>query len=291
MKDTYLILSLILLAGTMIACEPVVTHYSMGGIIPADQLKLTVKATTEGGNQIVLANETPRCAGWWDYGIGIARSDRDTIIIPYMGTHTITFKGMCDGGIVTTTRTVAVSKIDHAASPEWTMLAGSGTEGKTWTWEDDDDYYLDNISSDYQGAYGTGGYGNDYCSTWSGADAGGSVSGIDVPTDEEMVFDLNGGPNFTLRRTDGTVLQKGTFKFDMSATTALSNGSLWAIGQITFTGASIMLPYGCDMSPSDTIHTFDIITISEDRMVLAYSAAGTPLEAWETAYFWCFKAK
>ena len=56
------ILSIWLLA----ACDPVVDNKEMGGIVSESELKLDVHATTDGGNEIIMTNNTP---GVGSYGI------------------------------------------------------------------------------------------------------------------------------------------------------------------------------------------------------------------------------
>lgn len=57
------ILSILLLG----ACDPVVDNKEMGGVLSESELKLDVHATTEGGNEIVMTNNTPGVGSYWNH--------------------------------------------------------------------------------------------------------------------------------------------------------------------------------------------------------------------------------
>ena len=65
----------------------------------------------------------------------------------------------------------------------------------------------------------------------------------------------------------------------------LAGDALWAIGQFKTVGTTIL----CSISPDEgsiPVNTFDILELTENRLVLSYAPAGTG--AWGTAYFWVF---
>lgn len=268
------ILIAVLSALALYACDPVVDNKEMGGILSESELQLDVHATTQGGNQIVLINKTPNVGSYWNYITDVSTNQQDTILLPFLGKQTITFTGLCDGGTVTTTRTVNITTIDHKLANEWTLFAGSGIDGKTWVW---------NSSSPDDAVYGTGGYLGDSAPSWTVT----SVANVENSTDE-MTFDLNGGPNFTKKSADGTVLEKGSFKFNMSKVKNQSSSDPWSIGQLQFTGATVLSGHSF-YNPSNIIYTFDIIKLTEDELVLSYAADGTA--EWDEATFWSFKKK
>jgi hypothetical protein len=271
----------ILSALALSACNPVVDNKDIGSVLSEDQLDIVVKSTSEGSNEVILENNTPGVAPYWDYIIGKSTNQKEVIRLPFMGEMEIQFTAICDGGTVTTTRKVNIAKIDKPAEPEWTMFAGSGTEGKVWVW---------NVGEDNDVVYGTAGYGSgDPGPSWSTATAGSTIGGKLVPADEEMLFDLNGGANMTKRKIDGTVVEKGTFKFDMTKRKLLDDGTPWSIGQLDFSGVTIIC--GSECWSTTSVYTFDIISLSADEMMLAYSAPATPFGEWMEATFWRFKAK
>ncbi|MEG2514973.1 MAG: hypothetical protein RSA92_06515, partial [Bacteroidaceae bacterium] len=252
---------------------------SLGAINPESDLQLEVYSTTDGGNQIVLANNTKGVGTYWDYGLNKSIKQQDTVVFPFLGEQSIKFSGFCDGGIITTIRKVTITKIDHVVAPEWAIFAGKGANGKKWSW----DYEKkDDI------VYGNGGYLASLRPAWWQVSAGTMETGdFKQVLSDYMEFDLNGGPNFTKKRADGSVIEKGTFKFDMSKIKKLGDGNLYAIGELQFLDASILFAVAQD-DGNKPIFTFDIISLTEDKMVLAYAVPGTG--AWGNAYFWCFKS-
>ena len=59
------ILSIWLLA----ACDPVVDNKEMGGIVSESELKLDVHATTDGGNEIIMTNNTPGVGSYYPFWV------------------------------------------------------------------------------------------------------------------------------------------------------------------------------------------------------------------------------
>lgn len=83
------ILSIWLLA----ACDPVVDNKEMGGIVSESELKLDVHATTDGGNEIIMTNNTPGVGSYWDHITGISTQQTATAALPFLGEQTIKFIG------------------------------------------------------------------------------------------------------------------------------------------------------------------------------------------------------
>lgn len=261
-----------ILAGTITSCTPVCDDISAGDVVDENQLQIDVHATTDGGNQIVMINNTKGVGTYWDYVIGRSVAQNDTILLPFLGEQTITFTGLCDGGAVTTTRKVNVTKIDHAVAKEWALFAGTGTSGKTWAWDNTAD-----------AVYGTGGWMAEFVPDWTPI----AIADTEDPGGY-MTFDLNGGPNFTRYKSDGTVAEKGSFAFDMSDTTNNpDDNSIWSIGTLTLTGATVLNGHCYDSQEAQ--HTYKILTLTDDTLVLCAAPDGT--EAWENGTFWLFKTK
>lgn len=266
---------------TITACDPVVDNKSIGGVLSEDQLNLVVQSTSEGSNEILLENKTKGIGSYRDYIIGKSTKPQEIVRLPFVGELTITFTGLCDGGTVTTTRKVNVTKIDKEVEKEWTLFAGTDVNGKVWVWDADDNETV---------VYGTAGYGNDYAPGWSTFTLGQEVvEGKVVDPKEEMIFDLNTGANFRKVTSDGKELEKGTFKFDMSKQKFRAKGEIWSIGQLELFDATILCGSSCwNTTP---VYVFDIIELTEDKMVLAWAAEGSEFEVWNEATFWCFKRK
>lgn len=112
MKKTF-IFAIVLAGLTLCGCEPVIDDQAMGDVLTTEQLDIDVTNITEGSNAIVLKNNTPRTGAYWDTGIGVSTRQCDTIVMPYVGDIEIKFTGICDGGQVTTSRNVHITRIDH----------------------------------------------------------------------------------------------------------------------------------------------------------------------------------
>lgn len=265
------ILSLLLLG----ACDPVVDNKNMGGIMNESELQLDVHATTEGGNEIVMINNTPGVGSYWDHITGISTLKKATVALPFMGEQTITFIGFCDGGQVTTTRKVNITQIDHPVAKEWGLFAGAEISGKTWVW---------NFEGYDDAVYGTGGWLTEMSPSWDVM----PVEDLE-DADCELVFDLNGGPNLAKVDADGKVLEKGTFSFDMSTIKKNpDNGEQWSLGQLKLKGVSVLSGHAF-YDESEIITTFEILVLTEDELVLCWNPSDA--EAWTDATFWCFKKK
>jgi hypothetical protein len=268
------------------ACKTIEDRDEMGALLTNDQIDIDVYATTTGGNQIVLINNTSGVAGTWDYVIDKSTRKQDTVLLPFLGTSTIFFTATTAGGLVEVTKDVTISQIDHPTDTTWDNLAGSTSEGKTWVWATDhpDGY-----------AYGNGGYLGSTLPAWWKVDAA-TLDGWGVLNDE-MTFDLNNAANFTLvtgnTASDGPTAgtHKGTFSFDMSVTKLLdgSTTTLWSIGQLTLTGATISRGYQPNTTDHELIYEFDILKLTDDELILACSEPD--VSAWGTAWFWVFKRK
>ena len=263
------------MAFAVCGCDPIIDDNPIGDIVSPDKLNLEVYNVSEGSNAIVLKNNTPHTGSYWDYGIGTSTRQCDTIVLPYLGDIKIKFIGLCDGGQVETTRTANISKIDHPVQKEWTLFAGNGIAGKTWTW---------NIAGTDGAVYGTGGWLTEYAPSWD-------VKPLDELEDRNcsLIFDLNGGANVTKVDANGKILEKGTFSFDMSTTkNNPDDGQQWSIGQLTLSGVTMLSghPYG---DPSENVHTFEILKLDDNELVLCYNTPDA--EAWSDATFWMLCTK
>ena len=58
MMKKNIILALCVFSGLLFSCEPVVDDKPLGSVVDESKLNLEVHATTEGGNQIVMINNT-----------------------------------------------------------------------------------------------------------------------------------------------------------------------------------------------------------------------------------------
>ncbi len=271
----FCIFATLTIAISLAACDPLIDDQPMGAILSPQQLDIEVTNVKEGSNAIILRNNTPRTAAYWDTGLGLSTRQCDTIIMPYIGDVKVKFIGMCDGGQVETERSVHINQIDHPIQKEWILFAGNGAKGKTWTW---------NFDNTDEAVYGTGGWLTQDNPSWD-------VKPLSELEDRDcsLVFDLNGGANVTKVDVNGKVLEKGHFSFDMTATKVNpNNGKQWSIGQLTLTGVT-MLSGHAFYEPDKKITTFEILKLTDKELVLCYDAPDA--EVWNDATFWMLCAK
>lgn len=176
----------------MSCLSPIEGDETLGSAFPEKDLDIDVHTITPGSNKIVMINNTKGVGTFWDYIIGKSTRANDTILIPFLGTQTITFTGLSGGEPVVTTRDVEVERIDFPLDEMWSLLAGDDPAGKTWVWATGNPY--PNWAG-VPGLFGNGGDYDDIPAWWV-------VSAEEMNTwgclYDEMTFDLNKGANFTL---------------------------------------------------------------------------------------------
>ncbi|MDD4605851.1 MAG: hypothetical protein PHH10_06070 [Dysgonamonadaceae bacterium] len=274
MNKAILYISMLLMV-LFAACEPVENRLSMGDPISAEQLDLSVTPIMVDGkrsNKVVMENHSPVMSSW-NYGVGVSQKMTDTVLLVITGDNNIIFTGLNpDGSTITKTITVNVEELTFPVPEEWGYLCGDGE--KEWVWAE-------------TGPWGNGGYLASFAPAWWIVDHDGIEGQVEGEgPNTSMIFSINGA-SLTKNRNDGTT-DTGSFSFDMSKKKVTSGGVLWAIGQFKTVGTTIL----CGISPDEgkvPVNTFDILVLTEDRLVLAYAPAGTG--EWGTAYFWVFVPK
>lgn len=255
MKNKY-ILAMFLGASMLFSqCTP--DENELGEVLTENQLDISVTQKTEGDNVVYLENKTPGVLSFWDYGTGYSNEAKTTISIRFAGEYNIKFTALCNGGSVSTTRTVKVLNNDESyfSDPMWNLLT-DGSNGKTWVWND-------KVSA----CFGNGGQGSLAPEWWQ---VPYSDIAKDKSMDGEMTFNLNGAQNFTRNLNDGTV-SNGFFDLDV------------ANKRLTFTGANILR--GADyMSDGATGNYYVIMKLTDTELVLARQGGG-----WQNT--WMFRKK
>jgi hypothetical protein len=279
--------SILLLIGVVAflisSCVPIENRETAGPKLASSAISIDVHQTTTGGNQIAMINNTPGVAGMWDYLIAQSTRKADTILLPFLGSSTITFYATTAGGVVKVQKTVIITTIDHPTDTMWTHLAGTGA--KTWVW-----------ATDIPGGvvYGNGGWKGCNAPCWWTCKAA-DLSGWGCLNDK-MTFDLNQGANYTLVTgnigTDGLAAgtYKGSYSFDMTKKTKNDDGSIYAVGTVT-----VGQPFSRGFQPNEgsagnrpNIYTYNFLKINADMMYLEVPETATT-GAWGTAWFWMFK--
>ena len=265
------------LAILQFSCNPIEEDHKQGSVIAESELDLEVYPLTEGGNKIVMINKTPKIGAHWNYGSGISVRQQDTVLVPFLGEKEIVFTGICSGGTIMTSRKVLIDKILYPIEDEWALFAGTDKNGKTWMWD---------YTSPDDVVWGNGGYPGNTAPAWATIKAGDmDTQDPEVGKDGVMLFDLNGAANFTKIRQTGKIVEPGSFQFDMTQQTVRADGTPWSIGTLTIVDGTVLK----GVSPNEggkIVHEFDILKLTEDKMVLAHVLDN----GWE-AWFWCFKVK
>jgi len=265
-----------LFAVALVACDPIEDRQSLSGAITAEQLNIKATPVVVDGknsNKIVLENNSP-VLSLWDYGLGTTNKAYDEVLLVLKGENKITFTGLnADGSKITKELTVNVDELSFEVPAEWALFCGDGS--KSWTWDDSKERVWGNGS--YIGGTTPGWWGRsiDDINDDAGIDGAGA----------ELIFSTVGS-TLTKKKTDGST-DLGTFSFDMSKKTT-DGDKVWAEGKLYTKNVTVL--YG--VSPNEDkipVYEYDILTLTEDEMVVAYAAAGSGngSEAW----FWLFKAK
>lgn len=287
MKKVFSIITVALMALTLSSClEAAVDNDSLGDVLTAEEIaaNLDIHGITPGSNKVVIKNNNKGVGGMWDYLVGVSTAQCDTVLIPFLGEQTLTFYATCGGGQVVVKKTVQIDVIDYPLDPAWTMLAGEGTEGKSWYWNA-------NYPSGSWGCYGAGGYGwSNLGPNWSCTGIGESNGHTTVNPSEYITFDLNGGANATLHRADGSTV-KGSFAFSMT-TTPEKAGVGW-VGTLTLKGTS--LPCGFTYyDGGESTGTYDIALFNDKEIILIEPDPGAIFcdPAWAScSTHWCFTSE
>ncbi|HEY4786885.1 MAG TPA: hypothetical protein VIH57_12590 [Bacteroidales bacterium] len=281
--------SLIGLAMVLLAsCSTIEDRDSMGALATKDQVNLTVVNTTtthsgKKGNQIVVTNVSTQYAGQWNLLVRRSNKTVDTVILPFLGKVTLPFIATSDGGLVRDSIVVQIDTLDHPVDPAFSLLAGTTSAGKTWVWATD-------IPGNH--FYGNGGYQNDLLAAWWTPTTTDLSGWGDL--NDQMTFNLNGAANFILvtGNTENNGMypagtHAGSFSFDMTKGKTKSDGTVWSIGTLTITGSTVsrgISPNEGTSTGRPIIHTFDILKLNNNELVLCYNTPGGG-EGW----YWAFK--
>ena len=248
------------------ACEPIENRDTLSNSFDPDEIQLEVIQSTTGGNEFSLRMNTPGVTGYWDYLIDRKFTDRvDNIIFPIMGTSTITYyvttpylenNDINNVNYIAKTVDVTVTQIDHPLPEAYYKLVGANLEGKTWV--------FDGVGGDNGLWYYMTDPGNWLGLWWN---AGGTCC---PPGDAsgKMVFDLNGGANYT---------------YYASPTAAAVTGTKWSFNKdftkLILTGDANLLGYR-----DGDGKVFEIKEFTADRLTLFVSASSQG-----TGWVWKFK--
>ncbi|MBN1185198.1 MAG: hypothetical protein JXB49_23130 [Bacteroidales bacterium] len=270
----------------LFACDPIEDRESMGIIPPLSSIDVDAHGISPGSNRIVLENNTPEYNVVWDYIINSSKKQNDTIDLPFLGVQEITAHVFTDGGMVDVPINVDITTIEYPLDAQWSLLAGTDVNGKTWVWAGDNPYATTSILGFPEPAvWGLGGGATALLPDGNLFALGATSIQYVVPqylmmpgdAMGTMKFDLNGAANYTY--TDmadplNPVVHSGSFSLKLKD--PISPGYNTNPSQVTLIGAPIILKdVAAAMSaqantPADPV-TFDIVKLTENELHLRAS--------------------
>jgi len=277
MNRFFLYIIVLMSTVAFVGCDPLEDRLDMGNSITAEQLDVSVTPIVIDGkntNKVILENRSPILSSW-DFGIGKSTKKTDTVLLVIAGENEITFTGRNpDGTEISKTLSVNVDELYFEVPLEWGYFTG-GSE-REWVWDDTK-----------PAVWGNGGYVTDTAPAWWIL----QIADIDGQAPHEgagakMIFSLKGA-KFTKIKADGST-ENGTFAFDMSKTTILKDGTVWAKGKLTLKGSTAL----CGISPNEggiPVYEYDILLLDDGKMALSYPEPEANADG-GTAWFWMFKA-
>lgn len=260
MKATKIIIG-ILATGLLCACNPIEDRNELTGSLNPEDINISVSVS---GNTITMENKTQGIIPYWDYGTGFSNKNKESILQPFAGEHSIKFTAFGVGYKGTTVeKKVVVEKNDmeyFKVPVSWNLLSGDG-KGKTWVWNLDKEH-----------PYGNGSEMMTDVEWWG---PGVPAMKSDGTAYDEMTFDLQGAANFSLthKKADGTVLsvEKAFFK------TYPTTYNKQTFNQVEIIGGKIS-------KGTDNNLSYDIVKLNENELVLRERHSGF-------AWIYFFKAK
>ncbi|MGL5317219.1 MAG: hypothetical protein ACRC9Q_00740 [Bacteroidales bacterium] len=253
----------------MSSCSPIEERDYLSNSFNVEDLKLEVVQSTPGSNGITLKMVTKGVTGYWDYGLNVAYTDEVSFIYPIPGKSTFTYyvttPYIKDGKLLSTEMVsksidIEITKLDQELPKAYYDLVGEQLQGKTWVFDGkpgDGSLYWYMCSGDpskYEGAW------------WN---AGDCCPPIDY--EGKMVFDLNGGANYTYYESkDASPVKGGKFAFNAEFNKLVINGNTKILGNEE--------PRGSQKGE------YTIIKLTSDKLILH-----VPNNTGGTGWCWQFK--
>jgi hypothetical protein len=245
--------------------------HELGEILAPSQINFEVVqdySIDEGGNTVILKNNTPETVSIWDYGTGRSTRQQDTIRFAFKGEYVIKFSAVTAGGVVEmepVTIEVTDDNLMYVNDPMWTALSGGVGQEKTWLLDVDANGVSKYFTSPVYFSGNKIGWHYECtedpapaeCWLWEPELAGNSW--IADPGDYgTMTFNLKGGPFVTVNhKINPYGTQNGTYFLDANAKT------------ITLTDVKVLQN---TWASNDVENWTDgtIISLTEDAMQLAF---------------------
>lgn len=245
------------------ACEPIEDRDDIFSNFNPD-FELVAEGSSPGSNKFTLKVE-PAVPGYWDYNLDTIISNEIELVFPYSGEHTFTFHSFGAHmpnndpsdvvANVSKSITYTVTEMDEPINDEFHYLVGDNLEGKTWVFDrTDPDRWWYMTDEDWEVFW------------WQPE----TVSDVDG----RMVFDLDGGPNFTYYSGPDADPMPGRFVFLENFTKIRIEGETQILG---VEGGAVN---------NDGSKEYQIMEFTADRLVLFQNNM-----AWSPGWVWVFKPK
>lgn len=267
-----MILTLLMAALSFVACDPIEDRAEMTGSITADQIQATVTVEQIDGqnvNKVKFSCSSP-ISCQWSNGVDTKTGASGEMSLFLLGENTVTLKGLCaDGSIVEKEFPVNVDKIHYAIDPTYGLLFGSGE--KVWKWAETD-------------CLGNGG--------WRADQQGPEWWKLDPAAVEEQM-PAEGG-NATMKFS--LVGKKIEFSNGKSGVIDFTMGDACFDGWYgTFSSTCGVLCgkvfNDCYLPAGSMITKYQLVSLTEDRLVLAWCEDETNKEWSGTGWWWVFEAQ
>ncbi|MDG3581725.1 hypothetical protein [Galbibacter pacificus] len=253
---------------------------SLGDKLDPSELQYTIEqdySIDEGGNTVILTNNTPETVPVWNYGTGRSNRAVDTIHFAFAGDYTIQFSAMTDGGLVDAdpvTVSVTQDNLNYVNDELWIFLSGGPGHEKSWVF-DNGQYGLAPGAMSYADPSGVVEW-NDFTPNWEPEGNANGSTDEDMHWGNYMTFSLIGGPYMTTHDSEGNELESGTYYLDKEAHT------------LTTTDATILRPDNFIPNVNNWNNDLKILTLTEDQLRIATLRTNDEGEWW---YIWNYVSK
>ncbi|AHM60809.1 pkd domain containing protein [Flammeovirgaceae bacterium 311] len=255
--------------------------FSLGAPPTAQDAVFTYEPSAE--NENIINFTSPSTGAFiknWDFGNGTkAQGNSVTGVFPLQGTYEVTLTVFSSGGSVSSTQTVEIAETDPTLLdlPVYNLLTGGNDrpEGKTWV-----------IDAARAGHFGLG-PNTDFAPIWYAAGANEKAGGGLYNDKYTFVLD---GFRFDME-TEGDVYLNGGQQGEFSGATASPVGDFmapytapddlqWSVTEDSEGNQFITISQGGFIGYYTGVRTYQIMTLTENELVIRYLDAANPDFAW-----------
>jgi hypothetical protein len=251
----------------------------LGSTPTAEDAVFTFEPTIQNQNIIQFTSPSDGFLKKWDFGNG-TKGEGNSVkgIYPLKGTYEVTLTVYTSGGSVSSKHTVEIAKTDPTLLdiPVYNMLTGGNAkpEGKTWV-----------IDAATKGHFGVGpaaGTSPSYYSAGPNEKAGAGMY------DDKYTFKLSAFTYLWVNNNDVFINNKQQSNFpgaypappDFTAPYTVPDGLTWTITTDNDNNQFLTLSTGGFIGYYTGVNTYQIMTLTDTKLVLKYMDASDPSLAW-----------